>query len=256
MKQSYVESAMRLVEAHPELWDRAVRAIGLLTEDKVLPVGTGFAVQSQSNGKAYTTILEQPPTCTCLDFQKRGGWCKHIIAAMLWQEKAPAGGEPAGDTPDTLAQEHKTQPDDTTPAQTSQVSIEVTEDGYQVWLPDGLPGGFATSRPAAEALVVEAEQRIAKHTAACPEDTSLAAEVIILKVGCPLNGFSGHNMRIVGEETLLEVKRNGDAWRTATGSLSTAIAWLIAQGYGKPVSKNVGRDDSVGMAIRTLTYQK
>jgi len=81
--------------------------------------------------------------------------------------------------------------------------------------------------------------------------------VISLKVGCPLDGFRGRKMQIVGQEELLAVKTNG-AWREPKPgmTINQIVFWLQENGYRAPTCRNIGRDDRLGMAVREMIYKR
>jgi transposase len=55
---------------------------------KIEPVGNGWAVPSQTgNGKYFVRDDSDKPSCTCPDFELRGGKCKHIFAVMVTRKR-------------------------------------------------------------------------------------------------------------------------------------------------------------------------
>jgi len=81
--------AARWTARHPELRGRMERAIGLVgavTPGRMSHVF--FVASATEEGTSYIVRVnrrERSSTCTCPDHQQRGGRCKHILAAALWE---------------------------------------------------------------------------------------------------------------------------------------------------------------------------
>src|SRR5437764_37768 len=87
-------------QARPELACRMQRAAAIVALRQIEPATSGapgaYWVQSESCDREYWVVLDsrgyRGDTCTCKDYVKRGGPCKHAIAVRLLQacERAEA----------------------------------------------------------------------------------------------------------------------------------------------------------------------
>ena len=96
-----VALAQPLIAAHPELADRALRAVALVADGAVHPNGGAgrYFVQSQAGkGDSYLVDLVAS-TCTCMDWGQRAPevngrkLCKHVLAALFARKLQPNGKE-------------------------------------------------------------------------------------------------------------------------------------------------------------------
>lgn len=77
--------ARRGIAAHPELEARIRKAIALVLECRVSPLGARtYRVEGCAGD--YQVSLDGELTCTCPDHTHRGACCKHILAAGLYQQ--------------------------------------------------------------------------------------------------------------------------------------------------------------------------
>ena len=92
-----VALAQPLISAHPELADRALRAVALVADGAVKPNGGAgrYFVQSQA-GKGDTYLVDlAASTCTCPDWEQRAPevngrkLCKHVLAALFTRKLQP-----------------------------------------------------------------------------------------------------------------------------------------------------------------------
>ena len=102
-----VALAQPLISAHPELGDRALRAVALVADGAVHPNGGegSFYVTSQQGKDSYLVDLTAS-TCTCPDWEQRAPevngrkLCKHILAVLFARKLQPqpvaiqGGGDP------------------------------------------------------------------------------------------------------------------------------------------------------------------
>ena len=81
--------AARWTARHPELRGRMERAIALVANVTPGRMSHVFFVASATEeGISYIVRVNRKArtsTCTCPDHQQRGGRCKHILAAALWE---------------------------------------------------------------------------------------------------------------------------------------------------------------------------
>lgn len=80
--------AARWTARHPELRGRMERAIALVANVTPGRMSHVFFVEG-SEGTSYIVRVnrrERTSTCTCPDHENRGGRCKHILAAALWEK--------------------------------------------------------------------------------------------------------------------------------------------------------------------------
>ena len=95
-----VALAQPLIAAHPELADRALRAVALIADGAVHPNGGAgcYFVQSQQGKDSYLVDLVAS-TCTCMDWGQRAPevngrkLCKHVLAALFARKLQPNGKE-------------------------------------------------------------------------------------------------------------------------------------------------------------------
>lgn len=83
---TYVHPAFDLAERmrDDERYDRAVRAAQFVADGKVLLHGPNdMGVIGTVKSADYHSIT--PASCTCRDFEYRGGWCKHRLAVRMAQ---------------------------------------------------------------------------------------------------------------------------------------------------------------------------
>ena len=87
-----LELAQSLIRVHPELRERALKAVALAADDAVrVDGGPGlFHVRSQGHGQAEIYDVDlNASTCTCTDWEHRAPevngrrLCKHILAALF-----------------------------------------------------------------------------------------------------------------------------------------------------------------------------
>ena len=86
--------------AHPECGQRLVRAANIVAIRQIERTARGnYWVQSECDPTSEYMVVLLPElgvwTCTCKDFQQRGGPCKHALAVQLLQacearERGPA----------------------------------------------------------------------------------------------------------------------------------------------------------------------
>ena len=90
--------AQSLIVAHPELRDRALRAVALVADGAVqVDGGVGrYHVRSQQKGKQdHYDIDLNASSCTCTDFEQRAPeingrkLCKHVLAALFVRKLGP-----------------------------------------------------------------------------------------------------------------------------------------------------------------------
>ena len=92
--------AQPLIAAHPELADRALRAVALVADGAVRPNGGegSFYVTSQQGRDSYLVDLAAS-TCTCIDWEQRAPevngrkLCKHVLAALFTRKLQAQGRE-------------------------------------------------------------------------------------------------------------------------------------------------------------------
>jgi transposase len=71
---------------------RQQRAEEILATGPIDQQGHIYFVPSQSGRPRYSVLLEPEPTCSCLDFEERGGLpCKHILAVLTMLERERTG---------------------------------------------------------------------------------------------------------------------------------------------------------------------
>src|SRR4051794_9382515 len=88
--------------AHPERASRLVRAANIVAIRRVVLGDSGrvWWVQSECDPTTEYMVVPVPDfglmTCTCQDFQQRGGPCKHALAVQMLQacEKRERGPQP------------------------------------------------------------------------------------------------------------------------------------------------------------------
>jgi hypothetical protein len=88
--------------AHPERASRLVRAANIVAIRRIQLGESGkvWWVQSECEATAEYMVVPVPEfgimTCTCKDFQQRGGPCKHALAVQMFQacEAGERGPEP------------------------------------------------------------------------------------------------------------------------------------------------------------------
>src|SRR4051794_34172939 len=95
-----------LTEQYPDREWRLIKAANIVAVRTIerSPSGPGWWVESESEaGKFYFVLaVDGRDTCNCQDYQRRGGPCKHALAAALFQRCERRDAEQADPTPDTL----------------------------------------------------------------------------------------------------------------------------------------------------------
>lgn len=98
-----LQLAQSLVSVHPELRERALKAVTLAADDAVrLDGGPGlFHVISQGQGQVEIYDVDlNASTCTCTDWEQRAPeingrrLCKHILAALLVRKLGTGARKP------------------------------------------------------------------------------------------------------------------------------------------------------------------
>lgn len=87
---------------HPDREWRLVKAANIVAVRIIerSPSGPGWWVESESEaGKFYFVLpVDGRATCSCQDYQRRGGPCKHILATTLYARCERADAEEADPT--------------------------------------------------------------------------------------------------------------------------------------------------------------
>ena len=80
--------ASKWTAAHPELRGRMERAIALVANVTPGRMSHVFFVEGSEGAKYIVRVnrRERSSSCTCPDHENRGGRCKHILAAALWEK--------------------------------------------------------------------------------------------------------------------------------------------------------------------------
>jgi hypothetical protein len=89
-----------LAEFEPEYGQRAVRAANIVAVRRIALGESGrvWWVQSEADSTVEYMVVPVPDfgimSCTCQDFQRRGGPCKHALAVQLLQACEGRGDAP------------------------------------------------------------------------------------------------------------------------------------------------------------------
>lgn len=97
-----LELAQSLIAIHPELAERALKAVALVAEGAVQPAGQPgqYQVHSQAKGQEVYEIDLEASICTCVDWMTRAPTvngrrlCKHVLAALFIRKLGPLARRP------------------------------------------------------------------------------------------------------------------------------------------------------------------